>query len=266
MRSVASGFSQPAHHCRGPEYKRRNFLLGLVPNSFDANGSQRGSAGRSHSETERSGKRSRGVNRRRILLFVLFLITAGEAAGQQASQTAASDERSQPSNGSAPVKPAQRPPRQAGDIVTDNLDRVAATAQQLIETLNRDAGLMVELKRAIAQDAGENGQLLEETDLTDAAIADRLWHDLHIRVIATRLVQRYGYLLPKVNPDSDLAAEHNLQMRARAQELEHAAQSQDGNRAAPQTVITVGAPSPTETSLSRARPVRLPPGAMDGVG
>src|SRR5262249_25337926 len=162
---------------------------------------------------------------------------------------------------SALVKPAQRPPSRGGDIVADNLDHVAATAQQILEILNKDAGLMVELKRTIAEDAGENGQLLEETDLSDAAISDSLRQDLHSRVIATRLVQRYGYLLPKVNPDSELAAEHNLQMRARVQELERASESREASRTAPQTVITVGAPSSGDASGSRGRPARLPLGA-----
>jgi hypothetical protein len=48
------------------------------------------------------------------------------------------------------------------DIVTENLKRVAATAEQILDILNRNTGLMVELKRWIAHDAGESGQVLEE--------------------------------------------------------------------------------------------------------
>ncbi|MBA0086094.1 MAG: hypothetical protein HRJ53_13985, partial [Acidobacteria bacterium Pan2503] len=85
------------------------------------------------------------------------------------------------------------------DIVTENLKRVAATTEQILEILNRDVGLMVELKRWIAQDAGESGQVLEESDLNDNALAQRLNQDLRTRVIATRLLRRYGYLLPQLN-------------------------------------------------------------------
>ena len=53
------------------------------------------------------------------------------------------------------------------DIVTENLKRVAATAEQILDILNRNPGLMVELKRWIAKDAGESGQVLEESDLND---------------------------------------------------------------------------------------------------
>lgn len=140
------------------------------------------------------------------------------------------------------------------DIVSDNLDRVSATAEQILQIVDRDPGMMVELKQRFAEDAGRSGQILEETDLTDSAISDRLRQDLHTRVIATRLLQRYGYLLPKVNPDSDLAAEHNLEIRARVQELERAAEPHETGPVAPQTVITVGSSPSTEPSTNRGRP------------
>lgn len=151
----------------------------------------------------------------------------------------------------------QEPPH-LPDIVSDNLDRVSATAEQILQIVDRDPGMMVELKRLFAEDAGTSGQILEETDLTDAAISDRLRQDLHTRVIATRLLQRYGYLLPKVNPDSELAAEHNLEMRARVQELERAAEPHETNSAAPQTVITVGSSPSVEPSTNRGRAPRQP--------
>ena len=126
-----------------------------------------------------------------------------------------------------PLAQAQQQPQQAGtqqsvakspgkalartpDIISDNLDRVAASADQILEVLNKEAGLMVELKRLLAQEAGISGQILEESDLTDVAVAERLRSDLHVRVMATRLLQRYGYLVPRINPDSELAAEQKL--------------------------------------------------------
>jgi polysaccharide export outer membrane protein len=116
-----------------------------------------------------------------------------------------------------------RPP----DIISDNLDRVAASAEQIIEVLNREAGLMVELKRLLAQDAGINGQILEESDLTDAAVGERLQSALRARVLATRLLRRYGYLVPRLNPDSDLGEEQKLVRQERAQILARAGERQD---------------------------------------
>ena len=86
---------------------------------------------------------------------------------------------------------------------------------------------MVELKRLLAQDAGASGQILEESDLTDSAVFERLQSDLRARVLATRLLQRYGYLVPRLNPDSDLEAEQKLVRQERAQMLARAAQRRD---------------------------------------
>jgi protein involved in polysaccharide export with SLBB domain len=178
------------------------------------------------------------VKRLGFFLCGAVLLSAGTARGQQ---------------------PARPPVSDAG-IVADNLDRVAATAEQILEVVNRDAGLMVELKRAIARDAGESGQILEESDLSESAVTERLREDLRTRVLATRLLQRYGYLLPKVNPDSELAAENNLKMRARAQQLERASEPPDSNRAAPQTVIAV---NPANQGRSARGPLAAVDAALD---
>jgi polysaccharide export outer membrane protein len=122
-----------------------------------------------------------------------------------------------------PARVSTRPP----DIISDNLDRVAASANQILDVLNRETGLMIELKRLLAQDAGASGQILEESDLTDAAVAERLRLDLRARVLATRLLERYGFLVPRVNPDSDLGAEQKLVRQERAQILARAAERRD---------------------------------------
>ncbi len=128
--------------------------------------------------------------------------------------------------------------RRAADLAADNLDRVAATAAQILEFLNRDAGLMVEFKQLLAQDAGADGQLLDESDLTDMAVTERLNEELRARVLATKLLRRYGYLLPKVNPDSDLAAEHNLVLQDRASAIARAAERNAEQRVIPPTTQT----------------------------
>ena len=128
--------------------------------------------------------------------------------------------------GSGTETPA-RVPLHSPDIISDNLDRVAASADQILEVVNKEAGLMVELKRLLAQDAGVSGQILEEADLTDTAVAERLRSDLRARVLATRLLQRYGYLVPRLNPDSDLEAEQKLVRQERAQILARAAERRD---------------------------------------
>ena len=187
-----------------------------------------------------------------MFLCCAMFLSLGAARGQQSPAEQGRGEREQTPGAAAGQKSASREPRRGEGIVADNLDRVAATAEQILEVLNRDAGLMVELKGAIAQDAGEIGQILEESDLSESTIMERLREDLRTRVLATRLLQRYGYLLPKVNPDSEVAAEHNLRMRVRAQQLERASELQDLNHAAPQSVTAVKRPQSRASSNTSA--------------
>src|SRR5713226_7233801 len=151
--------------------------------------------------------------------LTLTLLFCSQAYPQRQSQGSTAQ-------GSGTETPA-RVPLHSPDIVSDNLDKAAASADQILEVVNKEAGLMVELKRFLAQDAGASGQILEEADLTDGAVAERLRSDLRARVLATRLLQRFGYLVPRVNPDSDLGAEQRLVRQERAQMLARAAERRD---------------------------------------
>ena len=159
-------------------------------------------------------------------MFLAVSLAVPVALPQQETQDKARRQEPAPTSTRMPARPS--------DIISDNLDRVAASAVQILEVLTKEPGLMVELKRLIAQEAGIGGQILEESDLTDASVGDRLRSDLHIRVIATRLLQRYGYLVPRVNPDSDLGTEQKLVQQERAQILARAAERRATlNEAAP---------------------------------
>src|SRR5215469_13384501 len=141
--------------------------------------------------------------------------------------TQAQQQPQQPGAQRSAARPSADVPARPPDIISDNLDRVAASADQILEVLNREVGLMVEFKRLLAKEAGISGQILEESDVTDLAVAERLRSDLRARVLATRLLQRYGYLVPRVNPNSDLAAEQKLVLQERAQILARAAERRD---------------------------------------
>lgn len=108
---------------------------------------------------------------KRVGLFLCcgMLLGAGAVRAQQSQSPQGSGDTT-PAGGAAGQSTASRAPLRRSGIVADNLDRVAATAEQILEVLNRDAGLMVELKRAIAEDAGESGQILEESDLSESAL------------------------------------------------------------------------------------------------
>lgn len=105
------------------------------------------------------------------------------------------------------------------DLEKDNLSQVAASSVQIREILVKDPGLLVELKRWVAKEASDNGQVVQASNLTEQAIFDRLERDLSFRSVATRLLQRYGYLLPTPNPDSSFAKEQDLVLKERARRL-----------------------------------------------
>jgi polysaccharide biosynthesis/export protein len=102
------------------------------------------------------------------------------------------------------------------ELGKENLSRVAASAADIKTILVKDTGLMVELKRWVAKDATSHGQIISDADLTDDAIFDRLQSDVQFRSVATKLVQRYGYLVPQINPDSAAGKEQELLAKERA--------------------------------------------------
>jgi protein involved in polysaccharide export with SLBB domain len=110
-------------------------------------------------------------------------------------------------------------PSEPSDLGQQNLGRVAASAAQLKAVLVKDEGLLIELKRWIAKEATDSGQVVEDSDLTEAAIFERLEVDVEFRGVATRIVQRYGYLIPMANPESDAAKEKEYVLKERARRL-----------------------------------------------
>jgi polysaccharide export outer membrane protein len=107
-------------------------------------------------------------------------------------------------------------------LAAENLNRVAASAAQVEDLLRKEPGLLVELKRWVAKEATDRGQILDDAELTEQAIFERLTRDLEFRSVATRLLQRYGYLMPKLNPDSEAAKEHELRFREQTRRLARA--------------------------------------------
>jgi protein involved in polysaccharide export with SLBB domain len=105
------------------------------------------------------------------------------------------------------------------ELEKQNAERVAASADQIRVVLIQDPGLLVELKQLVAKEATANGQLVDDRDLTDQAIFDRLADDVTFRSTATQLLQRYGYLSPNINPDSPLGKQEELVLKERARRL-----------------------------------------------
>lgn len=160
------------------------------------------------------------------------------------------------------------------DLARQNLNRVAASAADIQQVLVKDPGLFVELKRIIAKETTDNGQLVQDSDLTEQAIFDRLARDVAFRSVATRLLQRYGYLLPAVNPDSDLGKQQELVLKERARQLVQIEAQEDSRLANQQQQASqpgeiescdTRAETACEQPLTRAgQRVRTPGGAPEG--
>jgi polysaccharide export outer membrane protein len=143
--------------------------------------------------------------RKRFIIAALLILFAQQAPGARGQQR-------------------NNEPTKTSDLGLQNLSRVAASAAEVKSVLLKDSGLMVELKRWVAKDATNHGQIISDSDLTDDAMFERLESDVPFRAVATLLVQRYGYLLPKVNPESEAGKERQLLIEDRAKWL---AQSQE---------------------------------------
>jgi protein involved in polysaccharide export with SLBB domain len=159
-----------------------------------------------------------------------------------------------------------------------NLERVAASVGQLVTILHRDPGLMVELKRWIANDATVHGQLISDSDLTDEAIFDRLENDIAFRSVATLLVQKYGFLKPSLNPESPMAQEQQILIRERAKYIaqdeelsrskarqQRALQETQGCDPASPTCPTPDANAPSIEALPQQPGGNTSPGAMPDI-
>ena len=142
--------------------------------------------------------------------------------------------------------PLENDGKPSSELAKDNLDRVAASEPQIAGLLSANPGLLVELKRWMAKDASDKGQIVQDEDLEDAAIFHRLHRDPNFRAAATRLLQRYGYLLATLNPSSAAGRE--------AEDLrkERIRQRAAAELAAPAESIKETRPTHTNCDLSTA--------------
>src|ERR1700688_2884655 len=152
------------------------------------------------------------VSRPPLFVTGLFLAFSLAASLPTRSQT----QPTQQNTGEGSASARSRRLSQSSDLANENYEHLAAAARQLQEVLVKDPGLLVELKRLAIKQTTDDGQIVEDSSLTDQAIFDRLEQDIKFRSLATRLVQRYGYLLPTFNPDSEVGKERDFILKERA--------------------------------------------------
>ncbi len=153
--------------------------------------------------------------KRRLTWLLFALLACGRYSSAQQNPTTAATPTTTRQNPASATTTRQN----TYELEKQNAERVAASADQIRAVLIKDPGLLVELKNLVAKEATANGQLVDDRDLTDQAIFDRLAEDITFRSLATQLLQRYGYLLPNINPDSALAKQEDLVLKERARRL-----------------------------------------------
>ncbi|HMD85096.1 MAG TPA: SLBB domain-containing protein [Terriglobia bacterium] len=154
--------------------------------------------------------------------------------------------------GASAARPQEREQERASDWATDYLELVSASPEQIRDVLAKDPGLMVELKRLMAKQAIDKGQIVGEQELADAAIMDRLATDTRFRALATRLLQRYGYLTPQLNPQSPSGKEQDLALKARAERLARVTTTDLGPES--ETPEVASRPAPPSNSVRPVQP------------
>lgn len=157
-----------------------------------------------------------------LLFLMVIIMTTGAEARAQETRDASDWQRRESRDSAQPVRPPE-----AADLAKDNLQRVAASAAQIQAVLVKDPGILVELKRWVAKEATDSGQVVDDADLTDQAIFDRLDRDVPFRSVATRLLQKYGYLLPSINPDSEIGKQQEIVLKERARRLAQLEERED---------------------------------------
>ena len=103
--------------------------------------------------------------------------------------------------------------------------------------------MLVEVKRWIAKDAADHGQLIQDEDLVDASVYTRMMRDQKLRTAATKILQRYGYLLPELNPKSEAGREQDALMLERVKQ----------RAAAEQAILSKPTQSSDERNLPRTK-------------
>jgi protein involved in polysaccharide export with SLBB domain len=135
-----------------------------------------------------------------------------------------------------PVPPA------TPDLVRKNMAHVAASVSQVEPILRSNPGLLLELKNWVAREAANQGRVLTDADLTDLVIFDRLRSDTEFRAVATRLLQRYGYLAAELNPDSQAGKQQDYINRERAK-LQVAKEAQPAQLSLPARNVRIEKPA-----------------------
>jgi protein involved in polysaccharide export with SLBB domain len=90
--------------------------------------------------------------------------------------------------------------------------RVSLSADTIVQLLQREPGLLLQVKKALVRKAFEQGRLLDPADLTDEALFRLLREDDNVRILATQEIEDRSYIRPKPSKQ-ELAQDAYRQMQ-----------------------------------------------------
>src|SRR5438445_10222959 len=96
-----------------------------------------------------------------------------------------------------PYSPSYVPVNTKSRAEQDAEQRVALSADKIIDLLRQEPGLLLEAKRILVRKAYEQGRILDPDDLTDEALFQLLREDQNVRVLVTREIEDRAYIRAK---------------------------------------------------------------------
>ncbi len=105
----------------------------------------------------------------------------------------------------APRTSETRSTRQSGFGEAEIDQSIEMSADRLIDMLRRENGLLLQVKRALARKAYQEGRILDLKDLSDEAVFRLLQQDANIRVLATSEVLKRRYVQALPSPEDSLS-------------------------------------------------------------
>lgn len=140
---------------------------------------------------------------------------------------------------------------------------VSLSPDRIIEILNKEPGLLLEVKKALVRKAYEQGRILEPSDLTDEALYDLIREDENIRVLATREIEARSYIRAKPTREelATQTASRQQPNRDRLDQLNSGVSQEDqywSQRNLPRQSPAIENPENSPTTPAPARPESNP--------
>jgi len=133
----------------------------------------------------RTELKHKAFRRSSACVLLLFALPAVSSLPAHAQSTVASSS----------LNTKRIPPNKSADTEADA--QVSLSADQIIDLLGKETGLLLQVKKALVRKAYEQGRLLDPQELTDEALFHLIREDVNVRILATREIEDRQYVRAK---------------------------------------------------------------------